>query len=58
MPLLGTQHFSKAPAFALKGAVCAGLIHMHKSGDEVRVTAQINVPKLRFHFVFVHREDG
>jgi hypothetical protein len=47
VPLLRTQHFSKAPEFALKGAVRAGLIHMHKSGDEVRVTAQINVPNFK-----------
>lgn len=50
--------FSKARAFVLKGAVCTGSINMHKFGDEVRVTARINVPKLRFLFVFVHRGDG
>jgi hypothetical protein len=57
VPLLRTQHFSKVPAFALKGAVCAGSIHMHKSGVEVRVTARINVPKLRFQFFFLSTEE-
>jgi hypothetical protein len=50
--------FFKSSSFCLERAPCDGSIHMHRSGDEVRVTARINVPKLRFHFVFVHRGDG
>ena len=56
MAIVRTQHFSKALTFALKGAVCTGLIHVQKAGDEVRFTGRIDVPRLRYH-LFLSTEE-